>query len=238
MKIEVFSDIACPFCYIGKRKLEEALQQFTHANQVEVIWKSYQLDPNALVYNGQDYYESLAAKFGSIEQAKQMTANVAQQAKQIGLSFHFDTMKTTNTIHAHRLLQFAKTEGKAGVVKAELFQAHFTDGKDVANLEVLALIAANAGLPASETKKVLEDPQSYHQEVIADIDEAKEFGVTGVPYFIFNRKYAISGAQPTETFLQALQKVWEEEQSAAVFESLTPESDQSAACQDGSCDTP
>lgn len=240
MKIEIFSDIACPFCYIGKRKLDEALEQFDHADKVEMAYKSYQLDPKAPVYDGKDYYESLAAKFGSLEQAKQITANVAQQAEQVGLAFNFDSMKATNTLDAHRLLHLAKQKGNDVQLKVKdnLFKAHFTDGKDVANHEVLAEIAAAAELPVDETKAVLENPDSYLQEVTADMSEAQQFGVTGVPYFIFNRKYAISGAQPTEAFVQALQKVWEEKQPTPVFESLLPENDPSAVCNDDGCDIP
>lgn len=238
MKIEIWSDIACPFCYIGKRKLEDALVGFPQKEQVDIEFKSYQLDPNAPLYSGQDFYENMAVKFGSVEQAKQMTANITEQAKAVGLDFRFDTMKPTNTFDAHRLTKFAKEHGKDTVVSEKLLHANFTDSKDVGDKETLADIAAEVGLNKEEALAVLEDKQAYAKEVHADIEEAKQLGITGVPYFIFNRKYAISGAQPTETFAQALNKVWEEEKSNTTFENLATNNESDAACGADGCAIP
>lgn len=238
MKIEIWSDFVCPFCYIGKRKLEEALADFPHKAQVDIEFKSYQLDPHAASYSGQDFYESMAVKFGSVEQAKQMTAQITEQAKLVGLDFHFDTMKPTNTFNAHRLTKFAREHGKDADISEKLLYANFTASKDVGNIETLAEIAEEVGLNKKSALAVLQDQQAYEKEVNEDIEEAKQFGISGVPYFIFNRKYAISGAQPAEAFAQALHKVWEEEKNTPTFENLTPSTESDAACGDEGCEVP
>lgn len=237
MKVEIWSDIACPFCYIGKTKLEEALADFPAKKQVDMEYKSYQLDPNAPLYEGRPYYDTLADKFGSVEQAKQMTENIANHAKEAGLEFNFDQMKATNTLDAHRLLHFAKAHEKALELKDQLFIAHFTDGKDIGDINVLSELAESVGLNVAETKKVLIDKTAYRDAVAFDVQEAQQFGITGVPYFIFNRKYAISGAQPKEAFLQALEKIQAEEQTTSPFETLNTDANV-AACEAGNCEVP
>lgn len=237
MHIEVWSDYVCPFCYIGKRKLEEALATFPHKDDVKVEYKSYLLDPNSPPYTGQDYYETLAKKFGSVEQVKQMTANVAEQAKLVGLDYDFDTMKPTNTMTAHRLTKFAEAEGKDLAMTEALLQAHFLDGKDIGDKETLVAIAEEIGLDADAAGKAIDNEKAYKTEVEADLQEAQAFQITGVPFFIFNRKYALSGAQPTETFTQALEKIYEETKKESPFQSL--DTDSGAACDDqGNCEIP
>lgn len=241
MKIEIWSDIGCPFCYIGKRKLDEALAAFPYKEQVEIVFKSYELDPNAPLYDGGNMYEKLAAKFGtSVEQAKQMTSGISEQAAQVGLVFDFAEAKTTNTFDAHRLTKFAGLHGKEEAIMEKLYAAHFTEGQDVGDVEVLADIAEAAGLDKEEALEVLRDKTFYANEVRADQEEAKQFGISGVPYFIINRKYAISGAQPTETFAGALQKVWEEKNAAPQLQNLSPTGDDNddPYCADGSCAVP
>ncbi|HLR70019.1 MAG TPA: DsbA family oxidoreductase [Pseudogracilibacillus sp.] len=238
MKIEIWSDYTCPFCYIGKRNLETALRDFSGKDQVEVEFKSYQLDPNAEKYTGQDFYESMAAKFGGVERAKQMTAGIAEQAKEVGLTFHFDTMKPTNTFDAHRLNKYACQQGKDQEIAEKLLQANFTDSEDVGNLETLANIAEDVGLDKTEALETLQDETAFRDDVNTDLHEAQQFGITSVPFFLINRKYAISGAQPVETFTQALEKVLEEEQPKPVFQDLSGESATDAACAEGSCANP
>lgn len=238
MKIEIWSDYVCPFCYIGKRKLENALEGFSQKGQVDIEFKSYQLDPNTPPYNGQDFYEELSKKFGGgIEQAKQMSAGIVEQAKEVGLEFNFDTMKPTNTFDAHRLTKFARAQGKDAAVSEKLMYANFTESTDVGDIDVLTEIAVEAGLDKEEARAALEDKNAYADEVRADIEEARNFGITGVPYFIFNRKYALSGAQQQEMFVQALTKVFEEEQAVPAFESLTPD-DGDGACGPEGCEVP
>lgn len=237
MKIEVWSDYVCPFCYIGKRRLEEALQQFPHKDQVEVEFKSFELDPNSPEYSGQNIHEVLAKKYGmSIDQAKQANHGVGQQAATVGLTFNFDNMKPTNTFDAHRLAKFAKTQGKEAVLSEKLLQGYFTEAKHIGDIDTLADLAEVSGLNRQEALTVLNDKTAYANEVRADEGIAHQYQITGVPYFIINSKYAISGAQPIETFKGALEKVWEEESPAPILQDLSTEAD--VSCADGSCVIP
>ncbi|MEH7119547.1 DsbA family oxidoreductase [Neobacillus vireti] len=234
MKIEVWSDYVCPFCYIGKRRLELALEQFPHKNQVEVEFKAFELDPNSPPYNGESIHEVLAKKYRmTIEQAKQANQNVGNQAASVNLTYHFDEMKPTNTFDAHRFAKFAKSKGKGDVVSEKLLQAYFTEGKHIGDYDTLADIAEAAGLDRKEVLNVLEDKTAFANEVRADEEIARAYQISGVPYFIINSKYAISGAQPLETFKGALQKVWEEEAPKPLFQDLSTEKD--VSCVDGNC---
>lgn len=239
MKIEVWSDFVCPFCYIGKRRLEMALDQFPHKDEVEVEFKSFELDPNSAVYSGKSIHEALASKYGmTIEQAKQNNSQIGQQAANVGLTFNFENMKPTNTFDAHRLAKFAKVHGKEKVVTESLLHAYFTESKNLSELETLADIAEAAGLDRQETLQVLNDKTAYANDVRIDEGIAQQYQVTGVPYFIVNQKYAISGAQPLETFVGALQQVWEEENPTPKLQSLNPEGANDAFCADGNCVVP
>ncbi|WP_413298800.1 DsbA family oxidoreductase [Bacillus sp. 1P10SD] len=237
MKIEVWSDYVCPFCYIGKRRLEEALNQFPHRDQVEVEFKSFELDSNSPEYSGQNIHEVLAKKYGmSIDQAKQANNGVGQQAATVGLTFNFEEMKPTNTFDAHRLAKLAKVKGKEPLVSEKLLQAYFTEGKNIGDFDALIAIAEDAGIDREEVLRVLNDKNAYASEVRSDESLAQQYGVRGVPYFVLNSKYAISGAQPLETFKGALQKVWEEESPKPVFQDLSTAED--VSCVDGSCAIP
>jgi predicted DsbA family dithiol-disulfide isomerase len=237
MKIEVWSDYVCPFCYIGKRRLEVALDQFPHRDQVEVEFKSFELDPNSPKNIGQNIHEVLAKKYGmSVEKAKEANKGVGQQAATVGLKFNFDEMKPTNTLDAHRLAKFAKTQGKEAAVSEMLLHAYFTESKHIGDIETLADLAEVAGLNRQEVLQVLNDKEAYATDVRQDESLAQQYGVRGVPYFVINQKYAISGAQPTETFMGALQKVWEEESPTPVLQDLSTEDD--VSCADGSCAIP
>ncbi|MCM3729435.1 DsbA family oxidoreductase [Neobacillus cucumis] len=237
MKIEVWSDYVCPFCYIGKRRLELALEQFPHKEQVEVEFKAFELDPNSPMYNGESIHEVLANKYRmSVEQAKQANQNVGNQAATVGLTYNFDGMKPTNTFDAHRLAKFAKTKGKAAVVSEKLLQAYFTEAKHIGDFDTLADIAEASGLNRQEVLNVLHDKTAFANEVRADEAIAQQYQIGGVPYFIINSKYAISGAQPLETFKGALQKVWEEDAPQPMFQDLSTEQD--VSCADGNCIIP
>jgi predicted DsbA family dithiol-disulfide isomerase len=237
MKIEVWSDYVCPFCYIGKRRLEVALDQFPHRDKVEVEFKSFELDPNSPKNIGQNIHEVLGKKYGmSVEKAKEANQGVGQQAATVGLTFNFDEMKPTNTFDAHRLAKFAKTQGKEAAVSEMLLHAYFTESKHIGDIETLADLAEAAGLNRQEVVQVLNDKEAYATDVRQDESLAQQYGVRGVPYFVINQKYAISGAQPTETFMGALQKVWEEESQTPVLQDLSTEDD--VSCADGSCAIP
>jgi predicted DsbA family dithiol-disulfide isomerase len=240
MKIEVWSDYVCPFCYIGKRRLEEALSQFPHRDQVEVEFKSFELDLNSPKNIDKSIHEVLAAKYGmSIEQAKQANQGVGQQAAGVGLTYHFDTMKPTNTFDAHRLAKFAKENGKEAEVTEKLLNAYFTEGKHIGDLETLADIAAASGLDRKEALTALQDQTAFANDVRIDEAIAQQYSISGVPYFVINQKYAISGAQGTATFIGALEQVWQEESAAkVVLKDLSTESATDATCTDDSCGIP
>ncbi|MET3695865.1 protein disulfide-isomerase [Bacillus oleivorans] len=212
MKIEVWSDFACPFCYIGKRRLEEALEQFPERDQVEVEFRSFELDPNAPKNSDDSLHEMLAKKYGtSVEQAKAMNNNVSEMANTVGLTYNLDQAVPTNTFTAHRLAQYAKTQGKEKEMVERLFKAYFTEGKHLSDHNTLLQLAAEVGLKLEDVKAVLESDE-FTNEVHSNEIEAQQLGVTGVPFFVINRKYGISGAQPLEVFTQTLEKVWQEEQ--------------------------
>ncbi|WP_082233309.1 DsbA family oxidoreductase [Halobacillus massiliensis] len=232
MKIEIWSDFVCPFCYIGKRKLETALEQLSFTD-AEIIYKSFELDPGASKNSGQTIHEKLAEKYGrSIEEAKQMTSNMEQQAAEVGLTFNFDKQVPTNTFDAHQLTKIAESRGLDKEVAEKLFEAVFTKGQDVGNIDILSTIGKSCGLTDEEIRDVLINSK-FSAKVREEEMEARQLGVQGVPFFVFNSKYAISGAQPIETFVQSIQKVLEEESEKPVLEDLS--SHKGAACTDDNC---
>ncbi|MFC5628876.1 DsbA family oxidoreductase [Aliibacillus thermotolerans] len=206
MKIEVWSDIVCPFCYIGKRRLDQALEKWENKEEVEVEFKSFQLDPNATRGERGSIHQQLATKYNMpVAQAKGMNSQVAEQAKQVGLDYDFDQVIPANTAASHQLSQYAKTEGKMVEVMELLMKAYFIEGKDVSDTDTLVEIGKEAGLDPKKVRKALES-DAYKSDVVRDQQDGSTIGVQGVPFFLFNRKFAVSGAQPEEAFLQALDK--------------------------------
>ncbi|RAN87153.1 disulfide bond formation protein DsbA [Bacillus sp. SRB_28] len=239
MKIEVWSDFVCPFCYIGKRRLEMALEQFPHKKDVEVEFKSFELDQNAPIYSGTSINEVLASKYGiSVEEANRNNIQLGNHAASMGLSFNFEEMKPTNTFDAHRLAKFAKDQGKEKEITENLLFAYFTESRNLSDVETLANIAEASGLDREEALNVIHNKNAYANEVRIDESIAQQYKITGVPYFIVNQKYAISGAQPLETFVGALQQVWEEENPKSELQDLSINSTTDDYCADGSCSTP
>lgn len=211
MKIEIWSDYVCPFCYIGKRTLEQALKRSGYESQADISFKAYQLDPNTPVDSKVSTYESLAKKMGqTIEQAKEMTKGVAEHARTVGLEYNFEGMMEANTLAAHRLVKWAESLGKDAELTEQLLHAYFIEAKNVGNLEVLLGVAEKVGLSKEDAETTLASDR-FTAEVQADIEEARQIGVQGVPFFVINRKYAISGAQPVEAFVDALIQIGEEE---------------------------
>lgn len=207
MKIEIWSDIMCPFCYIGKRQLEKALDEFPN-DEFEIEWKSFQLDPSITPQWGKDVYTFLAERKGiSIEQSVEMHKGVVERAKSVGLDYHFDKVIISNSLKAHRIIQLAKTKKAGDEMEEIFFKAYFTEGRDLNNDSTLIELASQAGLNSADVQKIVQNEDLYLIEVKADIDEAREIGVQGVPFFVFDRKYAISGAQPLETFVQTINEV-------------------------------
>ena len=222
MKVEVWSDIMCPFCYIGKRHFEQALLQFGAAGAITLEWKSFQLDPTLPKHAAyQDTYQYLSARKGiDPAQAKEMTTNIIEAGNAAGLTFRFDRAIVANTFDAHRLLHFAKTHQLGNALKEQLFRAHFSDGKNIADADILTTLAGEVGLDAKAAQQVIQSNQ-YADAVADDIREARQIGIQGVPFFIFNRKYAVSGAQPATVFLQTLEKSfaeWRTEHPAITLE--------------------
>jgi predicted DsbA family dithiol-disulfide isomerase len=215
MKVEIWSDVMCPFCYIGKRKFEAALEQFPDKGKVQLIWKSFQLAPELVTQPDKSLHQFLSEHKGiSLEQAKGMNDHVSQLAKQVGLVYNFDTSIVANSFNAHRFTHFAKHHGKQNEAEESLFRSYFTDGKNIDDYPTLIQLGSEIGLDTAALKTALEDG-SYADEVKIDIYEAQQVGVRGVPFFVFNRRYAVSGAQETPVFLETLQKSyaeWRQEQ--------------------------
>lgn len=210
MKIEVWSDVVCPFCYIGKKKFETALAEFEKRNNVEFVWKSFQLNPNVKTNLDISLYEHLAESKGiSVEQAKGMGGHAAQVANAVGLTMNFDKSVVANSFNAHRLIHFAKANGLQHEMKERLFKAYFTEGKNIDDTETLITLATEIGLNAEEVKAVLES-NKYADAVQFDVQESQQLGVQGVPFFVFDRKYAVSGAQDSSAFLETLKKSFAE----------------------------
>src|SRR5688500_18674133 len=210
MKINIWSDIRCPFCYIGKRKFEKALQRFAHKDKVEIIWRSFQLDPNLKTEAGVNTYDHLAKIKGMTrEQTEEMHDHVTAVAKQAGLDFNFENVVVANSFDAHRLIQLAKSKGLGSQAEELLFKAHFSDGRNIDNRDTLAEIGHEIGLAADDVEKML-GSDAFSKEVKDDEMMAHSLGIRSVPFFILNDKLAVSGAQAPELFLQALEKAWRE----------------------------
>lgn len=230
MKIEVWSDFACPFCYIGKTRFEQALNEFKQKNEVEVIYKAYQLNPNAPKQMVGDAVQSFAKSHGmSANDAKQRLKMFEQNAKSVGLTYNYDIIQMTNTFDAHRVAKYANQFGLEPKLTTRLMKAYFTDGKNVADKNTLIELSVEVGLNEEAVRTVIEENQ-FADQVKSEMMEARQVGVQGVPFFVINRKYGISGAQATDYFLQALKQIYEEEKPIQKLEA-----DESASCSDDEC---
>lgn len=235
MKIEIWSDVMCPFCYIGKRNFETALEQFSNKNGIEVEWKSFQLDPSLPEVQDSNYTDYLMVSKGlGRPQVEGMLNNVTQMAKGVGLEYDFERAVMVNSFKAHRVLQLAKMRGLGDAAEERLFRAFFTEGRNIADDDTLLELGKEAGLNETEIRSSLSD-ERYSDMVKQDIQEARAIGVTGVPFFVFNRKYAVSGAQPPQAFLQTLEKAYEEWREANPEIKIEVTKGQSCSI-DGVCD--
>lgn len=228
MQIEVWSDIVCPWCYIGKRRLETALERFPQRDQVEVVWRSFQLDPT--VAEGQTFptLPALAQKYGrSIDQMRDMQSRVEEVAAGEGL--HYDLAHTTsgNTLRAHELLHLAAAHGKGAELKERLLHAYFEENRSVFDVEALVPLAVDVGLDETEVREALAD-RRYLPAVHEDAATARTLGATGVPFFVVDRTYGAAGAQPPEVLLQILERAWADAHPLVTV----PEAD---ACEGDSC---
>jgi predicted DsbA family dithiol-disulfide isomerase len=212
LSVEIWSDIACPWCYVGKRRLEAALAQFPHAEHVVISWKAFELDPSAPAMRDpvQPYAERLAKKYGtSAVQAQGMIDRMVGMAAADGLRFDFERIRPGNTFNAHRLLHLAAQRGKQDALKERLLRGYMSEGAAIGDSDTLLRLAVEAGLDPSEAQTVL-STDAYASEVRADEAEARALGVDGVPFFLLGRRYAVAGAQPSALMLQALTKAWDE----------------------------
>ena len=210
MKVEIWSDIMCPFCYIGKRRFENALQEFQHNNEIKIEWKSFLLNRAIRTDPGKNINQYLSETKGwSPEQAKQANNYVTKMAKEVGLNYDFNKVVVANTFDAHRLIQLGKANKKSGETQERLFKAYFIEGRNIADHNILKLLGTEVGLPVDAIKKLLNSDEYYHN-VEKDIIDAHLMGVRAVPYFVFNDQYAVSGAQRKETFLDTLNRAWHE----------------------------
>lgn len=213
MKVEIWSDVMCPFCYVGKKHFENALEQLPFKDKIEVEWKSFQLDPT-LPADGASITtkEYLVNRKGMPEeQIEGIFAHLQQAGKAVGIEFKQDISIPVNTFRAHRLIHFAQLAGKGNEIEEALFLAHFTNGKNIGDIEVLSAIGESIGLNKDEVKTFLQS-EAQTDEVKSDIQEAQTLGISGVPFFVLDRKYGISGAQPVEAFAEALVQAYQESQ--------------------------
>ena len=235
MQVEIWSDVMCPFCYIGKRKFEAALEQFPQRDKIKVEWKSFQLMPGLKTDANVKLDQFLAKEKGvSIEQARSMNHHVSQIAKDIGLDYRLDQAIPANTINAHRFAHYAKENGKQDEAEEQLFRAYFVEGKNLDNIPTLVKLGEAIGLDGDKVKLALEN-NHYADDVQTDLYEAQLAGVRGVPYFVFNKKLAISGAKEPETFLEALENTfaeWRENNMEAPMDIIEGQS----CTPEGECD--
>ena len=233
MKVEVWSDYVCPFCYIGKRQLEKAIADSGYEGQIEVQYKSFLLDPTTPVDAAGSVYESLSKKYGSsIDEVKKMTANVSARAKEVGLEYNFDEMQTANTVAAHRLAKWAETKNKGTQFNERVLKAYFLEGKAIGKPEQLVELAEQVGLDGKEALQVIHST-NYEAEMQQDIYEAQQIGVRGVPFFVFDNKYGISGAQPQQLFEQTIEQAAQE---AGLKKKLIMQGEEGSTCTDDTCD--
>jgi predicted DsbA family dithiol-disulfide isomerase len=210
MRVDIWSDIMCPFCYIGKRQFESALSKFAHKDTVEIVWHSFQLDPSIEYQEGIDLYTYLADRKGqSREWSVKAHESVAEMAKQEGLDYNFDIAKVANSFDAHRVIQYAKTLGLADAIEERFFMAYFMEGAIMSDPNTLIRLATEVGLNGIEVAKILTS-DNYSKEVNNDILDAQKTGINGVPFFLFDSKYAVSGARGIPVFSQALNQTYDE----------------------------
>ena len=212
MQVEIFSDVVCPWCYIGKRRFEAALAGFSHGDDVTVTYRSFQLDPDAPAVSSQSIEQHLADKYGrTLEQAREMNQRVTDLAAGVGLRFHLEKAQRANTFDAHRLLHLAAARGVQAALAERSLDAYFVQGAVVSDHAELTGLAAIAGLDRAEAAAVLAG-DDYAEQVRADLALAGRFGISGVPFFVFDRTYGVSGAQETAVFSDVLDRVWAQPQ--------------------------
>ena len=236
LRIDVWSDIACPWCYIGKRHLEQALSTFEHAGAVDIVWRAFELDPGApaaRVLPEGGYAQRLARKYRvTPEEGAQMIDRVVDAAARAGIELRYDRIRPGNTFDAHRLLHWAREQDAQGPLKERLLRAYMTEGRALSDPDVLAGLAEEVGLPAAGARELLASPR-YRDEVRADQALARELGIHGVPFFVMGGRLAVSGAQPAEVLGSMLEKAWAD---LPATEGAAPGAVAAASCGPDRCD--
>ena len=232
--VEIWSDVVCPWCYVGKRQFEAALDKFAHADQVTVAWRSFELDPTSPPEVGMSMDLILQRKYGmSEEQARAANGRMTSLAGELGLEYHLDRARAGNTFDAHRLIHLAATHGLGDAVKERLLAAYFTEGRSIGDRVTLASLAEEAGLERAEVEATL-GGEAFADEVRADESRATALGATGVPFFVIDGTYGVAGAQGTEVLLSALERAWSESHPLTVVDP-TGRGPDDGPCADGVC---
>jgi predicted DsbA family dithiol-disulfide isomerase len=234
MDVEIWSDVVCPWCYVGKRQFEEALGRFGHADEVSVSWRSFELDPSSPAEVGMSMDRILERKYGmSADQAQAANRQMTSLAAGLGLEYHLDRVRAGNTFDAHRLIHLAATHGLGGAMKERLLAAYFTEGRPVGDHVTLVELAGEVGLDETEVGEMLAG-DAFSSGVRADEARATALGATGVPFFVIDETYGVAGAQGADALLGALERAWTESHPLTV---LAPEGahPDDGACVDGSC---
>lgn len=209
MRIDIWSDVVCPFCYLGKQRLNQALSTWSHAGAVDIVWHSFELDPGAPAQLDEGLAEHIATKYRtSLSQAEAAQAGIAEQFAATGLTFDWRSARPGNTFNAHRVFHLAVEHGLGEQVMAALMRGYFSEGAAIGDPQTVAGLAISAGLDADDVRRVLES-DAYADDVRADEATAREIGITGVPFFVLDGRLAVSGAQPVEVFTQALNQAWD-----------------------------
>ncbi|MFD7440192.1 DsbA family oxidoreductase [Streptomyces sp. NPDC059909] len=234
MRVEIWSDIACPWCYIGKARFEKGLAAFAHRDEIEVVHRSFELDPHLAKGDTAPVIDMVAKKYGrTLDEARAMEEHVASNARAEGLAYRTEGRDHGNTFDIHRLLHLARASGRQDELLDLAYRANFADERSVFDPEVLVGLAVEAGLDADEARAVLTDDSAYADEVRADEREAAALGANAVPFFVIDRRYGVSGGQPAEVFTQALEQAWQ-------GRTLVPvgTTDAAACDTDGACEVP
>jgi predicted DsbA family dithiol-disulfide isomerase len=234
MKVEIWSDIMCPFCYIGKRKFEQALEQFANKEDLQIQWRSFQLNPNLKTDPGKNIYAYLAEQKGwTLEYSRNVHKQMTATAKESGLEYDFDKVIPANSYNAHRLSHLAAQYNLQDAAEERLFKAYFTEGKNIDDQETLIQLGIDIGLQEDEVRSMLQTDR-FSEGVEQDIYEAQQIGVRGVPFFVIDRKYAVSGAQPSSVFIGALQRAYHEYEKEKM-ETSAFNADGTTCSIDGNC---
>lgn len=214
MKITIWSDFICPYCHIGQAHLDKALKNFEHRGEVEIEYKSFLLSPDAKYDPQKDYYQTFSHIKGmSLEQTKTIFNQVMEMAKNSGVEINYEIAKFASTFDAHKAFQYAKEQGKGNEFFKRFYMAHFVEGEVLSDHETIIRLAEEVGLDGEKVRNALGNKE-YSDQMTNDINESRQVGVQGVPFYVFNDKYAISGARPVQDFEQVLEKIWEEERPA------------------------